>query len=395
MTGLFRSLSRFLKAAFAAWMLAALLLPCAARATDFPPYAKVIGIAVLGPLSGPDKQLGLDLSAGVEAAVDDANATRGLTDFGWVMHSFDDQGDPGIAQQQAQFALVDTNTLFVIGHIGGQETLLALPVYHEQDVPVIIPTNGLAALTQQGYDDVFRMCPTDTVEGQLDARYVDRVIKPSNIAVVWEETDYGADTATGFVNYAGGGAKLKAGDYPVDVDLKKMKDVVTRVAAAAPDFIYLTGKGSDMAKVLKALRAAGVTAPVLGSGAFYSDSLLQSLGADAAGMLVSTCVPPVSLMPEAQAFQRRYEERHGKLSAFALYGYAAAQVAIKAALQTRSTDKRLLLRELDTGLFSTVVGNVGFRTGGDPAEPNLYFYRYDGSALKYSTSAFPNPSILR
>jgi branched-chain amino acid transport system substrate-binding protein len=368
-------------------------LPIGALA-DFPPYAKVVGIAVIAPLSGPDRQLGIDLSAGVEAAVEDANAQRGLTDFGWVMHSFDDQADPGIAQQQAQFALVDPATAFVIGHIGGQETLLAEQVYHEQGVPLIIPTSGLSRLTQQGYDNVFRMCPPDTTEGQFDARYAERTLKAARVAVVWRQDDLGANTATGFMSYASAG-QLKAQDFPVDLDLKHVADVVAKVKAYAPDLLYVTGGGSEMIKAVKALRAAGVSAPLLGSSALYSDSLAKQLGPDATGLVVSSCVPPVALMPTAQIFLRHYQSQHGRFSTFTLFGYAAAQIAISAAEQANSVDKHTLIRKLATGQFETVIGPIGFRTGGDINDPNLYFYRYDSSAgFKYDGSAYPNPLIL-
>src|SRR5579863_746846 len=123
---------------FVSVLAAAVVIPRAVGADDeFPPYTKIVGIAVVAPLSGPEKQLGIDLSNGVQAAVDDANASRSLTDFGWVVHSFDDQADPGIAEQEAQFALVDPTNAIIIGHIGGQETYLALHVYHESEIPII------------------------------------------------------------------------------------------------------------------------------------------------------------------------------------------------------------------------------------------------------------------
>jgi len=156
----------------------------AARA-DLPPYVKLITIAVIGPLSGPDKSAGIELSAGVQAAVDDANELRGIADFGYAMHSFDDLNDPGVAQQQAQFALVDPTTTFIVGHVGGQATLLALPTYHQAEIPVIVPTAPLAALTRQNYDNVFRLCPSDVEEGVQDARYAERTLNAKKVAVVY------------------------------------------------------------------------------------------------------------------------------------------------------------------------------------------------------------------
>jgi branched-chain amino acid transport system substrate-binding protein len=393
---LYRTIARII--AITGALVLVLFIPRAIGADDeFAPYTKLVQIAVVAPLSGPDKQLGWDLSAGVDAAVHDANASRGLTDFGWAMTSFDDQGDPGIAEEQAQFVLVDPKNTIVIGHLGGQETFLALHVYHEADMPVIIPTSSLSALTLQGYRDVFRLCAPDTIEGSLAARYAERSLKPTNVAVIWEQNDYGNSTATNFINYASSGAKVKTTDYPIDVDLKDLKDIVAKVVAAAPDLMYITGRGDLMAKVLVALRKGGVTAPVLGTSNFYSDTLLQDKAFKAAadGMLVGTCVPPIQLMPTAQAFQQRFQAQHGRLSAYALFGYVAAQIAIDATVQGRSADKESINRQLANGIFPTVIGQVSFRANGDPSEPNLYFYRLDAGGFKYEGSALPNPAVLR
>lgn len=382
----------------AAVLACAIVLPSAAIGAndDFPPYTKVVGIAVIAPLSGPDRQLGIDLSNGVQAAVDDANNTRTLTDFGWVMRSFDDQADPGIAEQEAQFALVDPSNSIIIGHIGGQETFLALHVYHEAGIPIIVPTSSLGALTQQGYNNVFRLCPPDSIEGALGARYVERNIKPKNVAVVWEQDDFGNATATSFVG-ALQSEKTKVADFSVDVDLKTLKDVVAKVVADQPDFIYLTGRGDIMAATLIALHKAGVTAPVLGSSPFYDTALItrKDFATVADGMMVGTCVPPVEFIPAAQVFQQRYQTHYGRLSAYALFGYVAAQVAINAAVEGRSSDKAMLIRQLDEDVFRTVVGDISFRPNGDPTDPNIYVYKVSKGGFDYLGSALPNPAVLR
>ncbi|MDQ2816833.1 MAG: branched-chain amino acid ABC transporter substrate-binding protein [Candidatus Eremiobacteraeota bacterium] len=357
---------------------------------DFPPYAKIITIAVVAPLSGPQRQAGLDLSAGVQQAVDDANTARGIADFGWTMRSFDDQGDPGVAQQQAQFAMVDDSTSFVIGHLGADETGLALPTYHEQNMPVIIPTLSLAALTQRGYDDVFRLCPTDVTEGEQDGRYADRALKAKRVAVVYQENNYGADAGQGFMNYAGAGKTMTAKDFSIDNDLKQIKSLVDRVHSYKPDLLYVSGTGSDMAKVIEAMRTAGVQAPLLATQSFFDQATVKSLAHDADGMTVSACMPPVDRLPQAQSLIRRYQSAHGTLTPFAVFGYVAAQVAIAAARQARSGDRRTLDRQLSIGSFPTILGTWSFSRNGDPAQPNVYLYRYSAGNFKYVDSAYPS-----
>lgn len=390
-----KSKTRFALAAVLA--LAAAVGSSGAARADLPPYVKVITIAVVGPMSGPERQAGLDLSSGVQAAVDEANEMRGITDFGWAVHSFDDQNDPGVAQQQAQFALVDQTTSIVIGHVAGQATLFALPTYHQAEIPLIVPTSPLAAITRQNYDDVFRICPTDVNEGTQDARYAERTLKAKKVAVVYEEDDYGVDGGQGFVDYAKSGKAMDAKDFSIDVDLKHLATVTAAVKAYGPDLLFVAGNGDVMAKVVKALRSGGVSAPLLATQALSSSPVIKSLGPDADGMIFSSCMPPVNLMPTSQQFVSRYRSHYGQLSPFSLFGYVAAQVAIAAARQARSGDKLTLDRQLAVGAFQTAIGPVSFNRNGDPGLPFIYIYKMTGGTPTYAgtASGIPNPLIIK
>jgi branched-chain amino acid transport system substrate-binding protein len=366
---------------------------------DFPPYAKTMGVALVAPFSGDQRLLGIQLSNGLNLAIDQANERRNLADFVFVYHSFDDQADPGVAQQQADFALVDPLTSVVIGHVGAEETFLSEPIYHQKGAPLIIPTSPIAQLTRAGYDNVFRLCPTDIVEGQQSARYAERTLHAKKAAVVYEQTTYGADAGGGFVDYASSGKALAVKDFAVDPELKNAKAVVAAVVAYAPDLVYLSGDGAAMGNVLSALRAAGVTVQAMGTQAFYDLNAIKTAGPSADSMLVSSCVPPAELMPTANIFMRDYHTRYGQVTSFALMGYVAGQIAIAAAQQSRSTDKQTLIRQLQLGTFPTILGNYSFVRGGDVANPIVYFYQYGyakpAGQFKYIGSSYPNPLVTR
>ncbi|HXW76553.1 MAG TPA: branched-chain amino acid ABC transporter substrate-binding protein [Candidatus Eremiobacteraceae bacterium] len=389
------SFHRFVRPAALAAMLAVLSASVPAPSTaDFPPYTKVLTIAVVAPLSGDERQAGIDMSNGVTLAIDEANDARGLTDFGWQAQSFDDQGDPGIAMQEAQFALVDPTTTFIIGHIGADETNFALQTYHEQEVPVIVPTQPYYGLTQHGYDDVFRLCATDIDEGIAAAKFADRTLKATKVAIVYVKDEFGVDAGQGFQTYATAVSKMSTSGFGIDVDSKSDKDIVAQVKAYAPDALFMSGGGSYLAKVLADIRATGVTAPAVASDGFYDLGSVKKAGSAAEGMVVTTCIPPLQLMPSAQPFVHHYQAQFGQPSAYSLYGYAAAQLAIAAATQGHTGDRRLLDRLLSIGTYETVLGPVSFQKNGDPFQPILYFYTVTNGALVYTSSSIPNPLVV-
>ena len=362
--------------------------------TDFPPYTKVLSISVVAPLSGSERQYGIDLSNGVQLAVDEANDGRALTDFGWKLQTFDDQADPGIAMQEANFALVDPTTAFVIGHVGAEETNFALQTYHEQEVPLIVPTQPFYGLTQHGFDNVFRLCPTDIDEGTADAKYAERTMKATKVAIVYVKDQFGVDSGQGFQTYAASGTTTKTESFGVDVDLKSDKDVVAAIKAYAPDALFLSGPGTYLSKVLVDVRAAGVTAPAIANDGFYDAGSLKSAGAAADGMIVSTCVPPLELIPTAQLFVRHYQSRFGQPTAYGLFGYVATQVAMAAARQGHTGSHLSIDRILSVGTFQTVIGPVSFQKNGDPFQPNVYFYKANAGAFKFDSSSVPNPLVI-
>jgi branched-chain amino acid transport system substrate-binding protein len=377
---------------------AALVVMCgaapAASLADFEPYTKVITISLVAPLSGDQRQFGFDLSNGVNLAVDETNESRSLTDFGWKVQTFDDQADPGIALQEAQFALVDPTVGFVIGHVGAEETAFALQTYHEQEVPLIVPTQPYYALTQHGYDNVFRLCPTDVDEGTEAAKYAEKTLKAKLVSVVYVKDQFGVDSALGFQNYAASGKTTKTDGVGVDVDMKSDKDVIAQVKADAPDLIYFSGPGAKLQKVLVDIRAAGITAPAMANDGFYDPASLKAAGTAADDMLVTSCVPPLDLMPTAQPFVRHYQAKYGQPSAYALFGYVAAQIAIAAAKQIHTADHLQLDRQLSIGTFETVIGQFSFQRNGDVFGPDVYFYKASGGQLKYQSASIPNPLII-
>ena len=370
---------------------AAMPAPCAA---DFPPYTKVMTLALVGPLSGNERQLGIDLSNGVQLAVDETNEGRALTDLGWKLQTFDDQADPGIAMQEAQFALVDPTTAFVIGHVGAEETNFALQTYHEQEIPIIVPTQPFYGLTQHGFDNVFRLCPTDIDEGMAAAKYAEKTVKATKVAILYVKDQFGVDSGQGFQTYAASGSTTKTGSFGVDVDMKSDKDVVASVKAYAPDALYLSGDAVYLTRVLTDLRAAGITAPAMANDGFYDAGALKKAGSSADGMIVSSCVPPLELMPTAQPFVRHYESRFGQPTAYGLFGYVAAQVAMAAAKQAHTADHLTIDRTLSVGTFQTVIGPVSFKRNGDLFQPNIYFYKVSSGSFAFDSSSYPNPLVI-
>lgn len=245
--------ARFLAGA-AAGAGAAAALPASAQ------FAPQLSIAVMCPLSGTDRASGEQLLAGVRAALDDANRTRSLADRSYTVKTFDDENTIAGAMLNANFATDDQTQSAAIGHLSGKATDYTLRAYAGASMPLIVPGSSYDAITSHGYRNVFRLPTKDSVEGQLHAKYVLREGRGRNIAVLFQDGDYGFDVANGFITQARSD-KLTAAEHRFAWEKPNFPAVAQEVVASAPDLVFLAGIARDMGPVVPALRAAGYKGP--------------------------------------------------------------------------------------------------------------------------------------
>src|ERR1700746_2701896 len=193
-------MKRFIGSAFVA---AALALGIGA-AND-----KNIPIAVVGPITGSNAALGEQMKRGAEMAVADINARGGILGKKLDLIVADDACDPKQAVAAAN-EVVGKKVVFVAGHYCSSASIPASAVYNEAGVLQITPASTNPALTddaaKKGWDNVFRSCGRDDVQGAVAGKYLAEHYKGKRVAIVHDKTAYGkgiADETMKAMNKAG------------------------------------------------------------------------------------------------------------------------------------------------------------------------------------------------
>jgi branched-chain amino acid transport system substrate-binding protein len=94
---------------------------------------------------------------------------------------------------------------------------------------------------------------------------------------------------------------------------------------------------------------------------------------------------PPEVYPESAAFSKKYKQRFGKdIESFALYGYDAALVGIKAIEQTLQANggKKPSRAEVSAAVrkiknFKGVTGPIAFDNKGDPVKSKYFVLRFE------------------
>ena len=371
------------------------LLPVPIPVTQTPsPFTPTLRIAVIAPLSGPLKEYGLQLTDGVQAAVEEQNQTRFQTERAFIYDAYDDQNDPSQALARANFVCGSPDVIATIGHLGAAATLATLNTYSQFTMPLIVPTVTDNRLTNQGFLNVFRLPASDRDEGQLLGAYA---VKTGSKAphVVHAGDTAGLSLATGFVSRAASlhvAAALTVADF-VHNDAA---GVAHTILAKDPDFVAFAGTVQQLGGLLDALRDAGYTGRFAATQGFFDQATIAAHSPASEGIIVSTDVPYFPLAPTALPEVQRYEGRRGKMSPVAGFGYAAVQLLADVMRRTSAVARIPMIHGLTGGgSYDTVMGSYTFGVTGDQTDPNVYFYTVRDGKFAYERQAHSSGFMLK
>ncbi len=368
--------------------------PAFAQAGDTP-LGGTVTIGVVAPFSGDSIRLGEQVGNGVRAAVDDANLLRGTLDKAFLMKTFDDQNLLATGLVNAEFACDDPQVIAVVGHLSGRITDAALQTYNTNRMPVICPVSSYDRLTEHGYSDILRLTAKDSTEGLLAAGYVNAKSKPAKVVALYQDGDYGADVAQGFLDQMNA-AKITCSAIGFSWEKPDWDSVVKQVMAKTPDVVFLAGTTKDMGPIVPRLQVVGYQGAFYGSQGFFDPATVTTYGTTVEGLVVSSSMPPLNIAPGAFRIKNDFERRYGPFTPLSAFSYAAAQIVIAIVRRTSAADRIAVQRSLSLGTpFDTVVGELQFGVQGDPQNVNVYFYKVVDGKWRYVGSALPSSFIVK
>lgn len=355
----------------AAALLAGLLaLGCAAATAD-------VRVGLAGPFSGAMSVWGQQMRRGADAAVRAINADGGLDGERVVLVFADDGGDPRRGVETAR-ALVEQQTVVVIGHFGSAVSIPASFIYADAGVIQIAPAATSDELTEQGFELLFRTSGRDDQQGAVAGAWLAQSYRGQKVAIIHDRTAYGralAEAAKATMNAAGleeavfDTIAAGSGDFTVLVDQLK---------AAGVDAVYFGGLAEDGGRLLAALRQAGMIAQFVGGDALAEWSFWTAAGPAAVGTVVTTD-RALDQTPQVRRLRQQLatEDTTPAELLTALYSYTAVEVWAEAVRAAGTTDPyRVADAMKHAGTIDTITGPLAFDLRGDRFPPVYVLYRW-------------------
>ena len=343
------------------------------------PKEKVIKIAIAVPLTGDMGTEGQGVRRAVELAVEEVNAAKRFP-YKIVAAPFDDRADPKEAVNVANLIISDPHIVAVVGHYNSGCAIPAAKVYARAPVAMVSPAATNPEVTEQqrspdwsGPKVVFRVVPTDDVQGSYSALFAHKKLGKRRMALLHDKTPYGQGLAEQFKKtFLETGGKIVSADG-IAVGDKDFKALLTKIKGdpSKPEGIYFGGLYTEAGLLLKQMRELGMKDPfVLISGDGSKTPSIFDVAGDAAdGAYLSIVGVPVEELPSAKTFMENYKKRwtgSGEdLKPFDHFGYEAAQVIFAAMERAGGPDRTKIIAEMTKTKYSGVLGETIFDDKGD------------------------------
>jgi branched-chain amino acid transport system substrate-binding protein len=352
-----------------------------------------VAFAFVGPLTGPNANLGINSRNGASVAVKAANAAQ--TKYNFVLKDFDTQGDPAQAPGQAAKYEADNQIVAVIGPTFSGETKAVLPSLNDAGLVMVSPSATNVQLpTVVPNGKVFhRVIPDDDVQAQGVASYIEKKIKPKTVALINDNSDYGKGLWDGVLKDLGtAGVNVSVTDtvQPGGTDYSA---AVNKVKAANVDLVFYGGYYSDAGRLKKQLSDAGVKAGFIsGDGSLDPGFIVSSGAAGGEGALI-TCPCKLATTDaggDLGKFANDYKAQWNKdAGTYSSEGFDTANLLIKG-VEAGNTTRAKVLDYVNTFQNSSYTGiskTIQFETSGNVKSGDVFVYEVKGGKLALLGSA--------
>ena len=336
-----------------------------AIAAVVPASADSIRIGFNAPLTGFAAADGNSALIGAQLGVEQVNAAGGINGSPMELVVYDDQASPKEAAPLAvKMTTQDEVTAGISGSYSGS-TRAAATIFQENAIPYISAYAVHPDITRAG-DYVFRTSFMGEVQGRAGAKLIGDVMGLKRVAMITLNNDFGKSLATGFKEKAGDFGIEITGESEYSIKDREFGPIVAKVKADNPDAIYASGYFFTAGPLVRQIRSAGITAPVIGQEGYDSQKFIEIAGPDAEGVIITTSLDRDSSNPITQAFIKGFEEKAGyPTDMVAASAHTAVLVMAEALKKAGAGDGAALRQAIAESSVDASTGHISFNALGE------------------------------
>jgi branched-chain amino acid transport system substrate-binding protein len=337
-----------------------------------------ITLAAVGPLTGQDAPTGEQMQRGAQAAVDAINAAGGVLGQKLQLVLKDDVCDPKQAVAVAN-ELTGENVFGVIGPMCSGAAIPASKIFNEEGIPMISPSATSPALTDQGFNNVFRTCGRDEQQGAIVAAFIAKHYPGKNIAIIHDKTAYGQGLAEEVRKGLTTHGMKEAMFESISRGERDYSSLVSKLKQNNIDVLFFGGYHTEAGLIVRQMRDQKLATVLIGDDDLTTHEYWSITGDAGEGSFMSFNSDP-RVRPEAADAEKHLRAAGFDPEGTTLYSYAAVQMMAEAMRRAGAADSKKVIAELHKGVYTTVIGSISFDAKGDVTRPDYVMYQWSHGA---------------
>jgi branched-chain amino acid transport system substrate-binding protein len=346
-----------------AWLIASAALAFGADRSTAAERPVIIG--AIYNLTGGQEDLDLPSSRGARLAVDEANKAGGVLGRPVKLILVDGQTKPKvIARETARLFRQEPAVSGLIGFADTDMVLAAAPIA-AKNKRVFLTSGATSPLLPHDVPHyLYLACFGDNEQAAAGAEWAVKTLKARSAVVLYKQPSSYARLLHGYfeTRFKQLGGKVLAVRAYTPATIK------AAVKGLPPaDLVYLAAQPDDVAAAIRALRRAGVAAPVLGGdGLDIGAAWKQVTPADKIYFTTHAYLGADNPDPRVQAFRAAYAKAYPEkeADAFSALGYDTARLLLAAIASAGSARPQAVRKALAaTTAFAGVSGTISYRGG--------------------------------
>jgi len=319
-------------------------------------------------LSGPAKNLGLEMQAGLRTALAEINDQGGVKGRTVLLRSMDDGYEPDRAIRNTLELIQDDQVFLLIGEVGTPTAKAVIPIIEKYKIPFFAPLSGAELLRTPFHPFIINIRASYYQEMEALASYLIDKQGMQRIACFYQNDSYG------FSGLKGIELALQKRNMQLVSQGSYERNTVTvmgglqEIYQTDPEAVILVGTYAACSEFIKLSKAKKKRTKIFGNISFVgTESLKNALDTYGENVIVSQVVPfpwdnRIPLVREYREAMHRYQ-RDFPISFISLEGYIAGKLfaAIADAVPGELTRDKFIETMQQKGRFD--LGGVLFQFG--------------------------------
>lgn len=309
-------------------------------------------IALVGPMSGPLEETGLEMRQAVQLYIDEINQAGGINGEKIKLLVYDDQGKLSKTKEIAEIISKKTNASVVISNFLLADSAGLSKIYTDLKLPMI--TASVAEEEDFKSPWLFSTLFDNHAQGAFIASYILKVLKYKSVGIIYSDDIYGKTLAEEFsLPYKALGGKIK-NKWMVNPSKNFERDVIGITqdllsSRSPPEVIFLATQASEAAEIVVQLKRRGLEHKIFGAQSLTDRAFIQilseypenkmELGYFSDGIMATSSLIYDVASKETQTFKNNFIERYKNSPSWveAAY-YDTAILAVNALINTKASD---------------------------------------------------------